>query len=198
MANINKFSPVSPDTFLKAEKDMALAKFGHLNAIVDAYNTLDTAVTALTNTVTFGMPVEGVVTTNFNVANSTTLTFVTGLSTTVIAGGTYVFRAYLPITVDGTNGIQIATNGTATWTSINQTLFAYTGSANIFTMTNSTTATPGTLLLDATTNNTLAIIEGTVKINAAGTFGIQMCQKSSGANPAVVKANASFVITRVS
>jgi len=47
MANINKFSPVSPDTFLKAEKDMALAKFGHLNAIVDAYNTLDTAVTAV-------------------------------------------------------------------------------------------------------------------------------------------------------
>lgn len=46
MANINKFSPVSPDTFLKAGSDMALAKFGHLNAIVDAYNTLDTAVTA--------------------------------------------------------------------------------------------------------------------------------------------------------
>lgn len=49
MANINKFSPVSPDTFLKAEKDMALAKFGHLNAIVDAYNTLDTAVTAISS-----------------------------------------------------------------------------------------------------------------------------------------------------
>ena len=44
MANINKFSPVSPDTFLQAEKDMALAKFGHLNAIVDAHNTLDTIV----------------------------------------------------------------------------------------------------------------------------------------------------------
>lgn len=49
MANINKFSPVSPDTYLKAEKDMALAKFGHLNAIVDAYNTLDTAVTAISS-----------------------------------------------------------------------------------------------------------------------------------------------------
>jgi len=44
MANINKFSPVSPDTFLKAGSDMALAKFGHLNTIVDAYNTLDTIV----------------------------------------------------------------------------------------------------------------------------------------------------------
>ena len=46
MANINKFSPVSPDTYLKAGSDMALAKFGHLNYIVDTLNTLDTAVTA--------------------------------------------------------------------------------------------------------------------------------------------------------
>jgi hypothetical protein len=50
MANINKFSPTSPDTFLKQESDMALAKFGHINAIVDAYNTLDTAVTAISST----------------------------------------------------------------------------------------------------------------------------------------------------
>lgn len=50
MANINKFSPVSPDTFLKAGSDMALAKFGHLNYIVDNYNTLDTAVTAISST----------------------------------------------------------------------------------------------------------------------------------------------------
>jgi len=44
MANINRFSSVSPDTYLKAGSDMALAKFGHLNVIVDAYNTLDTIV----------------------------------------------------------------------------------------------------------------------------------------------------------
>jgi hypothetical protein len=50
MANINKFSPTSPDTFLKQESDMALAKFGHINAIVDNYNALDTAVTAISST----------------------------------------------------------------------------------------------------------------------------------------------------
>ena len=53
MANINKFSPVSPDTFLKAGSDMALAKFGHLNYIVDNYNTLDTASTASAAILTF-------------------------------------------------------------------------------------------------------------------------------------------------
>ena len=59
MANINKFSPVSPDTFLKAGSDMALAKFGHLNAIVDAYNTLDTASTAITTRVDNISPTTG-------------------------------------------------------------------------------------------------------------------------------------------
>lgn len=44
MANITRFFSVSPDTYLKAGSDMAFAKFGHLNAVVDAYNTLDTTV----------------------------------------------------------------------------------------------------------------------------------------------------------
>ena len=50
MANINKFFPTSNDPFLLTDADMALAKFGHLNDIVDAYNTLDTAVTAISST----------------------------------------------------------------------------------------------------------------------------------------------------
>jgi len=49
MANINKFFPTSNDPFLLTDADMALAKFGHLNDIVDAYNTLDTAVTAISS-----------------------------------------------------------------------------------------------------------------------------------------------------
>jgi hypothetical protein len=34
-----KFKPQSPDPFLKKEADMTLAKFGHINAIVDEINT---------------------------------------------------------------------------------------------------------------------------------------------------------------
>jgi hypothetical protein len=50
MAQLNNFFPTSNDPFLRADADMALAKFGHLNDIVDAYNTLDTAVTAISST----------------------------------------------------------------------------------------------------------------------------------------------------
>jgi hypothetical protein len=42
---MEKFIPKSPDKFLKKDADMALAKFGHLNAIVDKINeTLYTEV----------------------------------------------------------------------------------------------------------------------------------------------------------
>lgn len=190
MANINKFSPVSPDTFLKAEKDMSLAKFGHLNAIVDAYNTLDTAVT-------FGMPVETVLTTAYSgTVGNTTVASISGLSVNVIAGATYVFRAYLPVTVDGTGGIKIAIGGTATWTSVNETAYAYTGSA--IATVNNATAAPGTTLTAALTSYNSIIIEGTVKINAAGTLAVQMAQNAPGGSASSVLVNASFTVTRVS
>lgn len=37
---MNKFKPQSPDPFLKKDADMSLAKFGHLNAIVDEITTM--------------------------------------------------------------------------------------------------------------------------------------------------------------
>jgi len=190
MANINKFFPTSPDTFLKAESDMALAKFGHLNAIVDAYNTLDTAVT-------FGMPVEVVTTTQFDKTSDTTLANVPGLAVNVIAGATYVFRAYLPVTVNATPGIKVAIAGTATWTSVAETSYAYT-TGTVATVTNPT-ATPGTVLTNATgAAYTSIIIEGTVKINAAGTLTVQMAQSASNGTATSVLVNASFTVTRVS
>ena len=189
MANINKFFPTSPDTFLKAESDMALAKFGHLNAIVDAYNTLDTAVT-------FGMPVEVVTTTQFDKTSDTTLANVPGLAVNVVAGATYVFRAYLPVTSPATPGIKIAIGGTATWTSVAETSYAYTTSA-VTTATN-TTATPGTVLTNNATAFTSIIIEGTVKINAAGTLTVQMAQSVSNGTATSVLVNASFTVIRVS
>jgi hypothetical protein len=36
---MEKFKPLSPDPFLVKNEDMSLAKFGHMNALVDAINT---------------------------------------------------------------------------------------------------------------------------------------------------------------
>lgn len=186
MANINKFSTVSPDTFLKAGSDMAFAKFGHLNAVVDAYNTLDTSVT-------FGMPVEAVVTTQFDKTSDVTLANVPGLSVNVLAGATYVFRAYLPVTSAVGSGIKVGNGGTATFTNISESAMFYTA----ITVATATAAASGSIG-GSTALVTFSIIEGTFKVNAAGTFTIQFAQNASNATACSVLINASLTVTRVS
>jgi hypothetical protein len=68
---ISTFSPASPDAFLLEDSDMSLAKFGHINAIVNELNTKATIVTtsAVTQTTNRATPVTlnanaGVITTN--------------------------------------------------------------------------------------------------------------------------------------
>ena len=87
MANINKFSPVSPDTFLQAEKDMALAKFGHLNAIVDAHNTLDTVVSS--GLIGTGGTVTQITSNTTGVTVNASKGVITTLSITLTAGASH-------------------------------------------------------------------------------------------------------------
>ena len=65
---INKFVPSSPDLFLNDDPDMSLAKFGHINAIVNEVNkvTGNTAVVTQTTGITSGVTINsyaGVITT---------------------------------------------------------------------------------------------------------------------------------------
>jgi hypothetical protein len=49
---MEKFVPQSPDPFLNKDEDMSLAKFGHINAIVDELNgsnSFANFVTQITN-----------------------------------------------------------------------------------------------------------------------------------------------------
>lgn len=45
------FVPQSPDPFLKKDSDMSLAKFGHINAIVDELNVLNNALYQMRNNI---------------------------------------------------------------------------------------------------------------------------------------------------
>jgi hypothetical protein len=65
---ISTFSPASPDAFLVKESDMSLAKFGHINAIVNELNTKAAAITTAnvtqSSSITSGVNAEaGVITT---------------------------------------------------------------------------------------------------------------------------------------
>ena len=84
MAQLTKFTPLSNDPYLKADADMALAKFGHINTIVDAYNTVDATVTNGT------IGTVGTVTQTPAITDSVTLNaskgVITTVSTTLTAG----------------------------------------------------------------------------------------------------------------
>ena len=67
---ISTFSPASPDAFLLEDSDMSLAKFGHINAIVNELNTkatiISTANVTQSSSITSGVTVNaeaGVITT---------------------------------------------------------------------------------------------------------------------------------------
>jgi hypothetical protein len=49
---LNKFIPTSPDVNLKKDEDTSLAKFGHLNAIVEYINSNNLANVSITGPVT--------------------------------------------------------------------------------------------------------------------------------------------------
>ena len=85
MSQLKQFFPTSPDPFLVAQEDMALAKFGHLNAIVDAYNALDTTVSNLPTPPT---PVYNTVTQTGTLNTAVTLNATKGKITTV--GGIFI------------------------------------------------------------------------------------------------------------
>jgi hypothetical protein len=48
---LNKFIPSSPDKNLKKDEDTSLAKFGHLNAIIDYINENNLAEVSITGPV---------------------------------------------------------------------------------------------------------------------------------------------------
>lgn len=65
---INKFVPSSPDLFLNDDPDMSLAKFGHINAIVNEVNKVTGNTAVVTQTTAISSPVTinsyaGVITT---------------------------------------------------------------------------------------------------------------------------------------
>lgn len=65
---MDKFIPQSPDPCLQQEADMSLAKFGHINKIVDQVTTNEAAITNITTTQTATNYAE-VVIDNTNIAS---------------------------------------------------------------------------------------------------------------------------------
>lgn len=162
MANINKFSPVSPDTYLKAGSDMALAKFGHLNAIVDAYNTLDTASTASAAILTY----------NGLVATGTSITTAVSTLNTTVTNGTIGTGGVITQTPAITDAVTLnASKGVITTVS---TTLAAGASSTAFTFTNSFIKTSSVILTNCQQGATGSSVNALVSSIANGSCSITL------------------------
>lgn len=101
MALLKKFFPKSPDAALKKGYDMSLAKFGHLNILVDAINAITTKET------NYPLSIAGMI-----VATSTSTT--TDFGTLAVGDKVIVVPvpAGTPASTTGTYFLTVATAGT--------------------------------------------------------------------------------------
>jgi len=130
----------------------------------------------------------------FNVANSTVLVNVTGLTHNVEAGKVYEIEAELATTSATGGGVKVAVAGTATATSI--WYDGFTTDAGLITQGRSTalaTAVAGVTPVSAAH----VTIKGAIVVNAAGTLTIQFAQNASNASSSTVLANSWFNIRQI-
>lgn len=136
------------------------------------------------------------VTAQTDVTASTTLVTVTGLSVSLVAGGTYILESYLPATAGASGGAKVAfgTSDTLTATSISYTGKNFNGTT---LNANTTTTTLGNAVGAATAVTTDLMLNGTIVVNAAGTLTVQIAQNASNATPTSALVNGYLRATRI-
>ncbi len=133
---------------------------------------------------------------NFSVTSSTTLTNVTGLTATVIAGKTYKFEARLYLT-DGTGGVNFAIGGTATATDFKAWGGTYESMGG-GTVTSVLTTSLGSDIGRTSVNDAnFTMISGTITVNAGGTLTVQFAQDTSDGDPSIILKNSTFTVTEI-
>ena len=125
----------------------------------------------------------------------TTLTNVTGLSRTVVAG-TYRFYINLPGTATSNSGIKAGFKFTTTaLTSLEATARAFTASGVVVQHVTSTADQAS--LIASTTATISTVIEGTMVVATGGTIQLQAAQNAAHADTTSVYVGASMTFTRI-
>ena len=133
---------------------------------------------------------------DFTKTGDTTLATVTGLSLSVLAGRTYSFRALLFVDADAVGGSKFAIAGTATATAIIYHIRLLDDATDAFLIAARQTALGGSSGQSGSTA-ALALIEGTIVVNAAGTLLVQFAQNAA-AGASSVKAGSTWTVEDVS
>jgi len=132
------------------------------------------------------------VSTQFDKTN-TTLSDITGLTATLVAGKIYRFEAKLYTTSDVAGGVKFAIAGTATATNI-----IYEGLTTDAGLTTQSRAAALATAVGAVTAVTAAytVITGTITVNAAGTLTVQFAENAATVTSSVL-VGSTFVVTEM-
>lgn len=117
---------------------------------------------------------------------SVTLSNITGLSVTLLAAGTYNFRAFANVTADAVGGSKFAVSGTATATAISYSVVGYNLSTPAVLYGGVATALD-TAAGGAGGTAHSVVIEGTITVNAAGTLTIQAAQNVGSGTSTILR-----------
>lgn len=119
------------------------------------------------------------VTSQFDKTNDAALANVTGLSITLEASKTYIFRALLFVDADAVGGHKYAVSGTATASAIKYQLNSISNAANIFVINSRQTALGGAGVGQAGATGVFTEIWGLITTSGAGTLTIQFAQNAA-------------------
>ena len=125
----------------------------------------------------------------------TTLANVSGLTATLVASGVYYFKALLFVDASVVGGSKYTMAGTATATSIIYEITLLDNTTNVYTITARQTALAASSGQAGTTAG-LAVVEGTIVVNAAGTLTVQFAQNVANGTSSVL-VNSIFRVEKI-
>lgn len=134
--------------------------------------------------------------TNFSANNTTTLTDITNLSATVVAGKNYGFLARLFATSNVAAGVQAAIKGTATATNLIYSGYTVTNSNTIAGFSLQTTLGSSVGGVTAVTTSVIEI-SGEITVNAGGTLTVQFAQNVANGIASVVLTGSWFKVWQI-
>lgn len=135
---------------------------------------------------------------NFTKTSSTTLSAITGLTATVVAGKTYFFRAELyTLSQPAAGGVQASISGvttTATTIRYDGMIFS-SGVSPIVTTFAALGGSPG--VTSATAIDPHITITGTITVNVGGTLTVNFAQSTSNVIASEVRIGSTFEVTQI-
>lgn len=138
------------------------------------------------------------VSTQFDKTSNTSLSAITGLQTTLVAGKSYGFRVVLNVSAAAAGGEVVDMGGgSATATTFISEVLVLANTTNVYSETSRQSSLTGASAGVAGDTSYFIVIEGLITVNAAGTFAPRIAQKVSNITPTSVLVGSKMDVFQI-